>query len=175
MAKAKTPVDLRLLVGKVDIHNVILEKAGFNRGEALEHNPQAPMEVEGRIEVSIHIAEGARSAWVRLTMKAVGTPVEETLKGLSGFEIEATFRSSYGVGESDLSEDDRHQALRLILVNSAHNHLWPYWREFAQQATLRMGIPALVVPLLLVVPRVEEVGPQAGSEVIAKKPKRKGR
>jgi hypothetical protein len=34
-------------------------------------------------------------------------------------------------------------------VNSIYN-CWPYWREFVQASTVRMGLPSLVLPLLTV-------------------------
>ena len=32
------------------------------------------------------------------------------------------------------------------------SHAWPYWREFVQSMSSRMGFPALTVPLLEIVP-----------------------
>ena len=33
------------------------------------------------------------------------------------------------------------------------SHAWPYWREFVQSMSSRMGFPALTVPLLEIVPK----------------------
>ncbi len=33
------------------------------------------------------------------------------------------------------------------------SNAWPYWREFVQSMSARMGFPALTVPLLEIVPK----------------------
>ena len=40
----------------------------------------------------------------------------------------------------------------LMTINPISN-AWPYWREFVQSMSSRMGFPALTVPLLEIVPK----------------------
>ena len=39
-----------------------------------------------------------------------------------------------------------------MTINPISN-AWPYWREFVQSMSSRMGFPALTVPLLEIVPK----------------------
>ena len=39
-----------------------------------------------------------------------------------------------------------------LTINPISN-AWPYWREFVQSMSARMGFPALTVPLLEIVPK----------------------
>jgi hypothetical protein len=57
-------------------------------------------------------------------------------------DVEATFELVYDIGDPSALEagDIDHFAL----VNASFN-AWPYWRELAQNATMRMGLTPLVV------------------------------
>ena len=58
-------------------------------------------------------------------------------------KIAADFELVYELGEPDkLSESDLEQ---FALVNGKL-HAWPYWRELAQSISVRMGLPALMIP-----------------------------
>ena len=60
----------------------------------------------------------------------------------SGVMIAATFELAYELGEPDrVSADDAEQFAR---VNGVL-HAWPYWREIAQNTSVRMGISPLVI------------------------------
>ncbi|MDO9533481.1 MAG: hypothetical protein Q7O12_15330 [Deltaproteobacteria bacterium] len=71
-------------------------------------------------------------------------------------KIEAAFCTSY-VGKSlpgpflpdDDDDDETFPAfiLHVMTLNPIY-HSWPYWREFVQNMSARMGFPALTVPLL---------------------------
>lgn len=74
--------------------------------------------------------------------------------------IEASFYTSY-VKKPDiqLPVDDVDTLLTyaeyLQMINPISN-AWPYWREFVQSMSARMGFPALTVPLLEIVPKKPE-------------------
>ena len=40
-----------------------------------------------------------------------------------------------------------HDALRAFAEHSGLHTAWPYWREFVQSATTRLGLPALTIPV----------------------------
>jgi len=68
-------------------------------------------------------------------------------------KIEAAFCTSY-VDKLDIHfPDDDSFALTLthMLRINPISHAWPYWREFVQSMSARMGYPALTVPLLEIV------------------------
>jgi hypothetical protein len=72
-------------------------------------------------------------------------------------QIEASFCTSY-VKKPDIHipVDDVDSLLThveyLMTINPISD-AWPYWREFVQSMSSRMGFPALTVPLLEIVPK----------------------
>lgn len=61
------------------------------------------------------------------------------------FLINATFILVYSFNQKeDFKKDDLGMFAN---VNGVFN-CWPYWREFVQNITPRMGLPSLIVPLL---------------------------
>jgi hypothetical protein len=75
-------------------------------------------------------------------------------------KIEAAFCTSYfrnflpdnpPIGDQELAEMVDYG----FTINPVSN-AWPYWREFVQSMSSRMGFPALTVPLLEIVPKKTE-------------------
>jgi hypothetical protein len=70
-------------------------------------------------------------------------------------KIEASFCTSYAFNRDktavvpDDSADDLYYFSDINPISNA----WPYWREFVQSMSTRMGFPALTVPLLEIVPK----------------------
>jgi hypothetical protein len=91
-------------------------------------------------------------------------------------KIEASFCTSY-IKKSQPEplipeEDDSFETLNLYLeyfrtINPISN-AWPYWREFVQSMSSRMGFPALTVPLLEIVPK-KAAAKKAKSQPVKKK------
>lgn len=77
-------------------------------------------------------------------------------------KIEATFYTSFSLDDTDpdipgrldieLDFDDSYSAFSTYFykINPAFT-AWPYWREFVQNMSTRMGYPALTVPMLEIV------------------------
>ncbi len=59
-------------------------------------------------------------------------------------QIDATFELVYSLESFEGIEDQNLQAF--ACTNGVYN-AWPYWREFVQSTTTRMGLPALVPPV----------------------------
>jgi len=64
--------------------------------------------------------------------------------------IEASFASSYQI--DTLEKFNKNEINMFVRINPLYN-TWPYWRELVQNFTMRMGFPALVVPLLIIEPK----------------------
>jgi hypothetical protein len=70
-------------------------------------------------------------------------------------KIEASFCTSYiyqtpaAPNAFEVGPDDLEYFYRIIPISNA----WPYWREFVQSMSARMGFPALTVPLMEIVPK----------------------
>lgn len=76
-------------------------------------------------------------------------------------KIEASFCTSYifnGMGPV-VPEDSADDLWYFSDINPI-SHAWPYWREFVQSMSARMGFPALTVPLLEIKPKKPEEKPK---------------
>ncbi len=85
-------------------------------------------------------------------------------------KIEASFCNSYvyqGKRPYDNFDDELEYWFNICPISDA----WPYWREFVQSMSTRMGFPALMVPLLEIVPK-KSSHKETKSEPAKKKPTR---
>jgi preprotein translocase subunit SecB len=83
------------------------------------------------------------------------TPTEEVTVS-AVYRVEYSLEPGVALADADVEAFAR--------INSTYN-VWPYWREFVQSATTRMGFPALTLPTLTVGRAVELAGystPSAG-------------
>jgi hypothetical protein len=74
-------------------------------------------------------------------------------------KIEASFFTAYVKKPDILIPNDVDSLLTYAEYLGTINpisHAWPYWREFVQSMSARMGFPALTVPLLEIVPKKTE-------------------
>lgn len=78
----------------------------------------------------------------------------ETTKDKDSFAvIEAAFLIIYQVDNPEgLTQEDVDQFGK---INGVYN-AWPYWREFAQNTIVRMGLPALTIPVFRILPPQKE-------------------
>jgi hypothetical protein len=71
-------------------------------------------------------------------------------------KIEASFCTSY-VEKTQPDYDDSPENLltyvEYVMTINPISDAWPYWREFVQSMSARMGFPALTVPLLEIMPK----------------------
>ena len=58
-------------------------------------------------------------------------------------EIQATFIARYAVN----SEDQPTESMLAAFNDNAVHHVWPYWREFLQDAALRLRVPPVMLPM----------------------------
>lgn len=67
-------------------------------------------------------------------------------------EIVGVFEAKY-ISEKKLSEDE----LSDFSVDNVGYHVWPYWREYVQSTSARIGFsPIFEVPIYIVKPKVEK-------------------
>jgi hypothetical protein len=87
-------------------------------------------------------------------------------------KIEASFCTSYvyqGKYPYDNFDDELEYWFNICPISDA----WPYWREFVQSMSTRMGFPALAVPLLEIVPQKSLGKGTKGQPGKKKSPRRK--
>ena len=105
-----------------------------------------PKEYKGRSDVYFMLCK----FWV--------TAIKEKSPNKPVMKIEASFYTSfsYDLDDSDFKdfkprdpEEERDYSLFQYLYQiTPISTAWPYWREFVQNMSTRMGFPALMVPLL---------------------------
>lgn len=72
---------------------------------------------------------------------------EEAIKSKIASEIKVTYCAEYKIrGSTELSEEEIKEFGR---VNVPY-HVWPYWREYAQNTCNRMNLPVSTVPMLII-------------------------
>jgi hypothetical protein len=71
------------------------------------------------------------------------------------FGVEGTFLLVYRIAHPENLGKENFEAFGRL--NGLFN-AWPYWREFVQSATNRMGVPPITVPALKVIGKPISVG-----------------
>lgn len=75
--------------------------------------------------------------------RTVDDPPETSEEGPPSLAIEAVFDLEYVLREPE--EIDVTAINNFAIANATHN-AWPYWREFAQSSSTRLGLSAYVAP-----------------------------
>ena len=96
-------------------------------------------------------------------------------------KIEASFCTSYvEKSQPDPLIPDGDGSAETLLLYVEHfmtinpiSHAWPYWREFVQSMSSRMGFPALTVPLLEIRPKKAATKETKRQPVKKESPRRK--
>ncbi|MCK9985661.1 MAG: hypothetical protein AzoDbin1_02133 [Azoarcus sp.] len=90
-------------------------------------------------------------AYVR-TDEEGNLPPEDELEQHIAAEISADIAADYTVGAPDFPplEDLKRWGAQNVML-----HSWPYWREFCQNAMLRMNLPITMIPLIDLTPKPE--------------------
>ena len=83
---------------------------------------------------------------IPFTLKAVPSDplLNESSEADPIFQIQASFMLRYGA--KSIAEFDDSVFEAFAKTNGVFN-AWPYWREFVQSMTLRMGIPGVTIPV----------------------------
>ncbi len=81
------------------------------------------------------------------------------LDTITGFDLFQDFN-----GDPPICNENLEYAINIIPISNA----WPYWREFVQSMSTRMGFPALTVPLLEIVPK-KPVGKETKGQPVKRK------
>jgi hypothetical protein len=96
-------------------------------------------------------------------------------------KIEASFCASYVyktlpdplLQEDDISVENLLTEVEYLLKINPISDVWPYWREFVQTMSTRMGFPALTVPMLEIVPKKPATKKMKKQTVKKEPPRRK--
>lgn len=153
---SKQPININKdaaeFVKKINLDKIVMTQGSFTRNSNLDRFQYSEIEVNGGLKINFNISENGLSAVAIMNVSAIGNIKNESNNIIEAFTINATYQAVYSVKEAVLTIENRINLFNLILSRSTHQHLWPYWREFAQQVTNRIGAPPLVAPLLISMP-----------------------
>ena len=167
--------EFRRLVALVQIENVrLVEGHCQTRIQPEDFTPSEFGATHGSKVLRPIDQTGSFSVLARLT-------AEVTPKGVAGSPVNeaplmrflAIYELKYRVPSGEMFDED---SLRQFARTNALLNVWPYWREFVQTCTLRMGMPGFVLPVLRMgellrqqtAPRELQTGPAAGDDTPAK-------
>jgi hypothetical protein len=140
------------------LQEIFLVDAKISRDPMIE-SPEA-LSLEHKCDTEILEVDKEKDLlFIRCNFRVAAFNGEEPSKLV--MKIEAAFCTSY-VGKPDthmpdpdihMPDDDDSSVLTLLhmLRINPISHAWPYWREFVQSMSARMGYPALTVPMLEIV------------------------
>lgn len=104
---------------------------------------RGPYELALDQSVEVRVDSDRKSMAVIPSFK-VDAFVKDVKKEEPDFKISASFVLNYKIENSEGLSDEDFQAFGD--VNGIFN-AWPYWREFVQNTTVRMGLPPLTIPV----------------------------
>lgn len=112
-----------------------------SRAEQRRFDEDLPRRMTQTIGIETHLDGSVLSVFPHFLLvvkRHEGSPEELLVR------IEARFALTYALSsQQDLSEENYDAFGQRNAVYNA----WPYWREFVQSTTVRMGLPALTLPV----------------------------
>jgi preprotein translocase subunit SecB len=114
-----------------------------SRAEQKRFDENLPRRMTQTIQIETHLdAERSRLEvfphFMLVVKRHEGSPEEMFVR------IEARFALTYSIGSQDNLSETNYEAFGQR--NGVYN-AWPYWREFVQSTTVRMGLPPLTLPV----------------------------
>ena len=158
------------MVKKADIEIIrrmhAVEKASLQFIRLVEsHSKLGPLQ-QGKLP-----GQGTQTITLGINIDSITNKVQAvvTLKLVMAYEeggdhdppvqVSATFQLQYAVEKVPRQRQLLEEALQQV----AMMNIWPYWREFVQSSSVRMGLPPLPVPLFHVA-QLEKLIPEQGEK-----------
>lgn len=124
---------------RVQIEDVRVARAAMTRAPELH----GPMKVEVSFAVKYELLPVDKKLIVIVSFKFQGKEGREGAPWAVG--IETTYLAIYRMNSVESLTHEHLQAF--AEMNGVYN-TWPFWREFIQSATTRMGLPVFTLPVL---------------------------
>ncbi len=136
----KEKIDLSHEVGQlVQIEGGNVLRAAMMRAR----EPHGPARVEIAFNVSHELLTEAKKLNVTVELRLHGKELEEGAPTV--VSIETTYVATYRLRALESLTREHFQAF--AEMNGIYN-IWPFWREFVQNAISRMGIPGFTLPVI---------------------------
>ncbi len=142
--------------GKLNFAGLWLIESSSKLGQMKKE--KLPEHANQLISVNIMIPDDLKAAAVNIKVKLGATYEGEEAKD-PAISVFASFLVNYVVTEKFPTRE----ALSSVVERMAMLHIWPYWREFVQTMTSRMGLPPFPVPLVYVDELVKKKEPERNS------------
>lgn len=160
----KGPMDLVAAVAnKARIRGVAMREGSFHRNL---NDDELPMCVSYEFDSKGSFDKENHKIQTHVFLAVSGTYEEDVESTDPPLFIRAEFVLDYSLDSMDDISDESLDAF--IRINGVYN-VWPYWREYVQSTTVRLGIPPLTLPLLtgdvLVKAYEEEKAKERGTDV----------
>lgn len=133
-------VDLAALVSdRVQIKHIILAESVARR-RALYAGPPAELSLKVHVKTKANEKDNLVQVFPRFTLigRDGDDGADELLRVEALFVVQYRVPTLEGITEKHLSAFGE--------LNGVYN-VWPYWREFVQSMTVRMGLPSLTIPV----------------------------
>jgi hypothetical protein len=140
-SSAKTAVRRRAkrIVDAFELRSVVLVESHWKRGNLREEGLPAKTECTAKLHSSLVEEEHKIQvhATLGVTSQYEETPDEPVVSLVASYLIEYVSAKPIKVSKEDLDA---------FAPATATFNVWPYFREFVQSATCRMGLPPLTLP-----------------------------
>jgi preprotein translocase subunit SecB len=107
--------------------------------------PGSPLRIEHSLNGEAEANRESKQIIVTVSFMVRANPADGSDLREAAFHLEAVFHLEYAVSSFDGISDQLVQAFGKM--NGVYN-AWPYWREYVQSTTARMGFPPLTLPVL---------------------------
>ena len=119
----------------------------LQRSSAIVHRRETKF-AEG---LTLNLQAGCRDTSIKSNVLLVSLEFNLSVGDVSGespiFELDAIFEAVYGL--QDLNLEAPEESLASFGAGNALLNCWPYFREFAQSMSTRIGLPAVAVPFMV--------------------------
>ncbi|NLX20569.1 MAG: hypothetical protein GXY55_02715 [Phycisphaerae bacterium] len=126
---------------RVQIQNVHLLETRAKRGSIRE---KQPLHLRFSVNVTTQVDQSKSILLVRPLLTMIASH-EDAADGEEALRIEALFVLAYRV--DSLKGLDKTNFDAFGETNGLYN-VWPFWREYVQATTARLGLPPLTIPVL---------------------------
>jgi preprotein translocase subunit SecB len=155
MAKKKKEISLESAVkvsDRIDLQSVKLLDCNCRLKPNYPDGQKAfDMDTNSRFEVDKE--KNIIGVFIGFTLNAFGKEADHK-KENSFLNVEATFLLLYKI--SNIEGLDDLAFTSFAEINGVYN-AWPYWREFVQSTSSRMGLPPLTVPVFRIAPKPTKI------------------
>jgi len=138
---------------RVQIHEIKLVSCNARYDE---DSTQEQLNYDMRFKTNTELVAETKNLKVHMHFALMTEPRDEN--STSSLFIEAQFLLTYVLDSTDGLDSANYQSFGEL--NGRFN-AWPYWREFVQSITVRMGIPPLTVPSLKITGTDSKVEPNS--------------